>query len=189
MNNEINCSVCFELRKNYIITECAHSICLICYSTIFLNEKKSYKCVLCRTQIYKKIFVNNIKPLKYEIEHDFEDFHVNILTNSVIFNKVKLYFHVRIKHKDFFTSNFRRNEMIYKRIQEEIDLYVKKIIDNWKYEIKNININENESNDSYESDEENNLKIIFNDKQTSNNNEIFIYNTNDNYNNFTVIVY
>jgi len=79
--------------------------------------------------------------------------------------------------------------MIYNRIQEEIEIYVNKIIANWKYEIKNININENESNESNDSDEENNLKIIFNDKQTSNNNEIFIYNTNDNYNNFTVIVY
>jgi len=188
MNNEINCPVCFEMCKNYIITDCTHSICLSCFSIIFLNDR-SYKCVICRQEVLKKIFVNNIKPLKYEIEHDFEDFHVNILTNSVIFKKVKLYFHVRIKHKDYFFSNLRRTELIYKRLQEEIEIYVNKIINNWKYEIKNININDNESNDSYESDEDNNLKIIFNETQKSNSNEIFIYSTNDNYNNFTVIVY
>lgn len=192
MENNIlsKCDVCFnEQITNYIITECNHSICISCFASIFYNSKK-YSCVVCRKMIYKKDFTDLIKPIKYDITHDYDNFKVNIITNHIKFHCVKLYFYVKLKHKEFFTSNQRRIEMIYNRIQEEIEKYVKNIIENWNYEIKNINnfINDDESNDTDESDEENNLKIIFDKTQKSNSNEIFIYNTNSNYNDFTLIV-
>lgn len=193
MENNIlsQCSVCFENNlKNYIITECCHSICVSCLCNIFYN-KKCYECVICRKSIYKKDLTSQIKPIKYYITYDYEDFMVEILTNNIKFLKVKLYFHVKMKHIEFFSSNLRRTEMIYNRLYEELEIYVKKIISNWNYEIKNFQnlLNDEDSNNSDESDEDNNLKIIFNESQKSNNGEIFIFKKDSNYNNFEIIVY
>jgi len=186
MNNEINCPVCYDENiQNYIIIECKHSICLKCYSKIYSINKK-FDCPTCRKNIINPIHdIVLIKPIDYKITHDYEDdIKVKINTNHIKYSTINLYFYVSMKYKDFFMSNNRRTEMIFKRIVEEVNIYVKKIIENWNYYVGNVN----GLNDSDDEDNDN-ITIIFDEKQKSTSGELFIYRKNENYNNFTVIVY
>jgi len=48
---EINsCIICMEINMNYIIFDCNHTICLICYEKM-LNTYDILKCPICRNII------------------------------------------------------------------------------------------------------------------------------------------
>ena len=50
-NEVITCPVCEEVPTDrYCVLDCAHSLCIFCFTTITKNSKSTFKCPVCRHQ-------------------------------------------------------------------------------------------------------------------------------------------
>lgn len=143
-NNKLECPICFDEIKNYVITECNHKICLKCLQTMIKNENK-YDCCICRQNIYKiENDIDKIKPEAYFYTKKYNDIEIIILLSN---NKeLECFFYMNMKHNEYYRSTYERHKQLYEKICTEIDKFMKIVFEQWK--IKK-NIDEDDIDDEY----------------------------------------
>jgi hypothetical protein len=78
----VECPICLDEKKNeeFIIINCGHEFCIMCFESYLFGGKNDYNCAYCRTQIENIKLKNRYYYYKFKINI----FLMNYLTDEII---------------------------------------------------------------------------------------------------------